>query len=149
MWENVSEYHLILLVSCVGVLFRQENPTSSFVCKMHLPAQKSQVNTAEPLWAQSPFYIHLHNIRAQRSSCFLCALHAQNVSGERGIHRLTYAPRRILTWPRVPPPPAPADQRQSMFRGIFWKLRRSRDTCIALRRGLTHTSYPYLDAGPP
>lgn len=59
---------------------------------MHLPAQsKSQVNSAATRRAQLPFYIHVHSIRAQPSSRLFCALHAQNVSGERGIHGLTYA----------------------------------------------------------
>lgn len=59
---------------------------------MHLPAQsKSQVNCAATRRAQLPFYIHVHSIRAQPFGCLFCALHAQNVSGERGTHRLTYA----------------------------------------------------------
>lgn len=59
---------------------------------MHIPAQsKSQVDSAATRRAQLPFYIHVHSIRAQPSSCLVCALHAQNVSGERGTHRLTYA----------------------------------------------------------
>lgn len=89
MWENVSKVPLDI-ARIVGVVFMETR--TGRLSQMHLPAQsKSQVNSAATRRAQLPFYIRVHSIRAQPSACLFCALHAQNVSGERGTHRLTYA----------------------------------------------------------
>lgn len=96
MWENVPQVPLDI-ARIVGVRGVQQKSEQVVCLQMHIPAQsKSQVNSAATRRAQLPFYIHVHSIRAQPSSCLVCALHAQNVSGERGFHRLTYATATCL-----------------------------------------------------
>lgn len=60
------------------------------------------------------------SIRFQRSICLHCALHAQGVPGERGIHHLTRG-TGTLTTPYPLPRPRLANA-QPMLRVIFWKL---------------------------
>lgn len=88
-----------------------------FVClQMHLPAPvkkaKSTNSAATRPGPSCPFtYIYIYTAFAHnRQAASSCALHAQNVSGEKGIHRLTYATDTCLA-PCRPGPglPTPAD----------------------------------------
>lgn len=116
MWENVSKYHFDIALSYRGRGVQGRPDQNQAVCLSAnaptRPVKKAKSTLQQLSGAQLPFYIHTfytafaHNRQAASS----CALHAQNVSGEKGIHRLTYATDTCLA-PCRPGPglPTPAD----------------------------------------
>lgn len=148
MWENVSKYHFDIALSYRGRGVQGRPDQNQAVCLSAnaptRPVKKAKSTLQQLSGAQLPFYIHTfytafaHNRQAASS----CALHAQNVSGEKGIHRLTYAtdlPRPVSPWPRL----TNASRRFGEFSGSSGGSERH----LALQcTGLWPVS---LDVGPP
>lgn len=116
MWENVSKYHFDIYCSLVSWAWCSGKPDQNQAVCLSADAPTRPVKKAKstlqqlgggPVALLHTFYTAFTHNRQAASSC---ALHAQNVSGEKGIHRLTYATDTCLA-PCRPGPglPTPAD----------------------------------------